>query len=594
LKPREKKITIGVVAALLVVGTLILAFQLSGSSNEPRSISLEDVLSRTSTRKPLAEDVVVIPEEEPFFGITATPVSCWYDIGAPQGEEYGLIPLLVSSGGALDDVQSRFMSNTGRSTQYELDIQGEEDTSYSPGSSGAIGRSSIQMAEDSYQEAAGAMILEGNVEQYEMGILAAPLASYLNIPIMVKDRIISWSEIGSTLNDLGADYVICIGASADDIADQLGMDTIYLRTEEEVQDAVLEAVKNRFGKLDYITMTNPADTVPLDVASSDTETFNVDVNNLRVETGTIALDIIGESSDTFSITVPDGIARVSIYINFTNVRATFLDPLKDAIEIEPIIFASLYDSSGEIAAYAPSFAFEPGHDYLETLAVDAPGDYELTVQVFYGIDGFNTYAGTELAASRIDGSYEVTVTREILNSMHFPQYSKLSMMAPYLASSHGGSVFGGSYLELTQEEYREASSGHSTGPCYDKDLHSAVNERVDQNIEKLEAYLEKVDDHGLYDDYVAGPAWFAILGGPNMIPQYYEPKDESWVEDPIYGTGWPTDVPYGFEQTLSTARVMGEDVGDVSALIARTLFYESYAEGHSRMISSEYGVSEVS
>ncbi|MGA1793378.1 MAG: M14 family zinc carboxypeptidase, partial [Thermoplasmatota archaeon] len=591
MKPKEKKILIVVVATVLLLGTILLAFRFSGQGERGEEISVEDVLSLTSTRKPIGE-VVIIPEEEPFYGIAAAPMACWYDIGSEGADAYGLLPLLVSTDNELDDIQSRFLSNTGLSNSYRISPPPRSGPGMLPGGTGAMGEGSLKMANDAFQQAAGALVLEATAEQYELGVVAAPLASYLNIPVLVKDDMSSWSDISASLGSLKARYVICVGENAGEIAGSIGKDSILLRTEEEVQDAVLQVIKARFGRLDYVTMTDPADAFPMSVDSSETEAFTVDVNNLRVETGQVAIDIIGESSDTFPITVPEGIVRLGIYVNFTNVAATPLDPLKEAIEIEPVIFASLRDDGGDIAAYAPSFSYLKGCDYLETLAIDAPGTYELTVQVFYGIDGFNTYAGTELAASRIDGTYEVSVTTEILDSPHYPEYPRLSMMAPYLAASHGGSVFGGSYLELTTEEYGEAAKGHSTGPCYDRDLHELVNERVEANIERLGAYLDKVDQWGMQADYLSGPAWLAILGGPNMIPQYYEPKETSWEEDVIYGAGWPTDVPYSFGESLSTGRVLGEDVGDVSALIARTLFFEQYAQGHARMISSEYGSSE--
>ncbi|MGA1872958.1 MAG: M14 family zinc carboxypeptidase [Thermoplasmatota archaeon] len=591
MKNREKKLLLAAFVVVLLIGILFAAFRFSGQKEGGREISVEDVLSLGSIRRSVGE-VIIIPEEEPFFGIAATPMACWYDIGAEGSGAYGLLPLLVSTDNELDDIQSRFLSNTGLSDSYRIPTPPRSGPGILPGGTGAIGEGSVKMAGDAFQQAAGALVLEATVEQYEMGTIAAPLASYLNVPVLVKDDMISWDDISDVLGTMKAGYVICLGDDAGSMADSIGKDAILLRTEEEVQDAVLQVIKARFGRLDYVAMTDPADAVPRTVASSGTEAFTVDVNNLRVETGQVAIDIIGESTDTFPISVPEGIVRLGIHVNFTDVAATPLDPLKEAIEIEPVIFASLYDNDGDIAAYAPSFSYLKGRDYLETLAIDAPGTYELTVQVFYGIDGFNTYAGTELAASRIDGTYEVSVTTEILDSPHFPEYPRLSMMAPYLAASHGGSVFGGPYLELTTEEYGEGAAGHSTGPCYDRDLHDLVNQRVDSNIEKLEAYLDRIDRWGMREDYLSGPAWLAILGGPNMIPQYYEPKETSWEEDVIYGAGWPTDVPYSLGESLSTARVLGEDVGDVSALIARTLFFEQYADGHSRMISSEYGSSE--
>jgi len=111
-------------------------------------------------------------------------------------------------------------------------------------------------------------------------------------------------------------------------------------------------------------------------------------------------------------------------------------------------------------------------------------------------------------------------------------------------------------------------------------------------VEHLNSTMELLQKQELYDGYITGPAWLAIVSGPNMIPQYYEPKEASWVEDVVYGAGWATDNEYSLDLQLSFGRVLGRDAGDVSTLIARTLFYEPYVQGHSQQIVSEYGSDE--
>ena len=74
-----------------------------------------------------------------------------------------------------------------------------------------------------------------------------------------------------------------------------------------------------------------------------------------------------------------------------------------------------------------------------------------------------------------------------------------------------------------------------------------------------------------------------------MVPMDYEEKEDSWVEEPIWGTGWATDLPYSLNLSLSVGRPLGRSPSDVSALIARTIFYEEYTEGHIRALQDEYG-----
>jgi len=583
---KNRKVIIGAVGSILVIASILAAVSLSGGDDEVVEITISDILNSTSVRR--GSDVPIIaPEEEPFLALAATPVACWYDIGASGENAYGLRPLMISSGGLLDDPQNRFLENAGYSG-----VQWIGALTSGSGQNTLLGEITIGLALDTYQTAAGALVITDEQEQYELAVVAAPMTSYLNIPLIVKDDRMGWSKLSSALEELDADYLIALGDASGSIASNLGGRTILLEDRLEVQDAVMQIVKARFGRLDHVTLTNPEDIVGPDVLNSETETFTREVNNLRIETGALGGDIVGESTHHFTFSVPEGIIDIGASINFTRVEASFLDPLKEPIEVEPVIYATLRDGEGRLAAYAPSFSFELGKDYLETLVIDSPGTYDLEVNVFYGIDGFNTYAGTELSLSRIDADYEVSVRKDSLGSPHRPMYRDLSMMGPYLAASHGGIVLADPSFEMTSEDYREAASGLSTGPSYDTSIHEHIDQRVMENVAVLQSTIERMKDFDLHDDYINGPAWLAILGGPNMIPQYYEPKEASWVEDPIYGVGWPTDVPYSLDLQLSTARVLGEDVGDVSALICRTLFYEDYTEGHTRMIKEQYGSDE--
>ena len=152
-----------------------------------------------------------------------------------------------------------------------------------------------------------------------------------------------------------------------------------------------------------------------------------------------------------------------------------------------------------------------------------------------------------------------------------------------MTAAHGGLVLADTNFELTSEEYALDAAGYGTGAWYETELHKVVNERVGYVLEKLNQTIESLREVDLYDSYMDGPAWLAILAGSNMIPQYYETKEASWVEDPIYGTGWATDNKYSMDLKLSNSRLIGRSVGDVSTLVARTLFYEPYTLGHSSL-----------
>ena len=581
-----KKIAMGVAIALLMVsGTLV--YLLWPSSTDVETISIYEVLDMTSLRRP-TEDMVITTDEEPFYGIISTPAACWYDIDPASTKPYGLKPLLIAVDGELDNTQKRFLDYYGPDSSLAMGDVDEGDVKLA----GTITELSLELCLHEFESAAGVLVVPYTEEGYELGVIAAPLASYLNIPIIVIDNSTDLVGLKRDLKNIDIGYSIIIGSDSSSTANKLGFKTILLENEERIMENVLIVIKNRFGRIDYVTMTNPSDVIPPYVIESEVETFETSVDNVKLKTGRTDTDLVGESIETYDLEVPSGQVLLEIYINFTSVSSTVLNPLKDAIDIEPLIFASLYDDSGAIAAYGPSFSLDVGRTYLETLAVDSPGTYQLRVGVYYGTAGLDTYAGTELGLSKIEARYEVSVVRKQLSRPHHPLFEKSSMMASYLTSAHGGIVLADPDFELTDDKYALAAKGHSTGPWYDKELNAFANEKVDRNVQTLNETMELLRKHDLYEEYINGSSWLAILGGANMIPMYYEPKDPSWVEDPVYGVGWATDIKYGLGDTLSWARPLGQNIGDISALIARTLFYEKYALGHSKKIQNEYGSSE--
>jgi len=570
----------------MVSGALFLL--LRTSSPELETISINNVLGLTSQRR-ASDEVIITSDLNPFYSIIATPVACWYDIAPGSTVPYGLKPLLIGVNGNLDNSQDRFLSYFGSDSLLLIGDVDKEGTKFT----GSPAEISLEILSSEYERTAGVLVVPETEIGYELGIAAAPLASYLNIPIIVVDDSTNYEVLRNELEKVNVEYCITVGPNSKSIAEKIGQKAVLLEDSDSIAENVLTVIKDRFGKIDYITMTNPSDVIPPYVVNSEVDTFEADVENVKITTGRANVDIVGESTETFDIEVPAGMNLIQIYVNFTTISSTILDPLKEEIDIEPLIFASLYDDSGNIAGYGPSFSLDVGKTYLETLTIEAPGTYQLRVSVYYGTAGFDTYAGTQFGLSKIEGKYQVTVEKNTLSKPHHPIFEKTSMITSYLTAAHGGLVLADSDFELTDDAYGEKAKGHSTGPWYDKKLNEVANEKVDENVAKLNKLMELLKSFDLYEGYINGSAWLAIAGGANMIPMYYEPKEASWVEDPVYGVGWATDVRYSLDVKLSWARPLGRNIGDVSTLIARTLFYEEYATAHSKKIQNEYGNSET-
>jgi hypothetical protein len=243
-------------------------------------------------------------------------------------------------------------------------------------------------------------------------------------------------------------------------------------------------------------------------------------------------------------------------------------PIIDKINpIKPIIYMNLYDPDGNTVAYSNSFAYEFGETFLETLTCNASGNYTLEIKLYNGIKGgYFIRRGLSL----INTDFKISINISKLEKPHMTFIPKLSIAAPYLTSAHGGVLIADSNFELTSDEYAIVADGSGTGPWYNNKLHNFTNQKVNYTIEQLENTLSILNNNNLLNNYLNGPAWLAILGGTNMIPMYYYDPSQKGIPE----SGLPSDNPYSLDFNLSTGRIIGWDIQDVSLLISRTLFYQ--------------------
>ena len=82
----------------------------------------------------------------------------------------------------------------------------------------------------------------------------------------------------------------------------------------------------------------------------------------------------------------------------------------------------------------------------------------------------------------------------------------------------------------------------------------------------------------MFDEYVNNSPYLGIVGDTKMIPMYYYRLKWPATWEPM---GLPTDNHFAdidnntYTLELSIGRILGWDVQDTSALIARTLFYNA-------------------
>jgi len=413
-----------------------------------------------------------------------------------------------------------------------------------------------------WRTASSVLIIPNEIGKYQLSLTAAPLASYLDSPILIYDNNTPDIEHICMMLNVSNAFVIS------DLEIELPeVSIIRLETIDEIQDMILSVIKEKFGRIDYITLTNPADVIPPSVLESHNTILSDHISNIKITLLGREFDIRGEDTKQLTIAIPDGINRVKIYGNISNYSQD-----KRGLII-PLIFLTLYDSVGNIVGYSSSLAYDFGSAYLETLTCNASGDYTLDVRMYTGIlGGFFSRRGISI----VDSDFDIDLKISTLETPHLPTIPKLSQTAAYLTAAHGGILLADSKFELTDESYSIAANGYGSGPWYFEELHNFTNEKVHFIVEHINESLDMIDAFDMLDDYVSGPAWLGILAGNNMIPQYYYSPSQPGLPE----KGLPSDNPYSLNETLSVGRVISWNVQDVSLLIARTFFYEDIC-GHS-------------
>jgi hypothetical protein len=267
-------------------------------------IQIEDVPQPSSIRK-LNEDAVIIPDTNPFFGIIGSYIACWYDI---DSNITGLLPLLVQNNEKFSDLQELFLEQYMKNKDDKLLVIGEEvdsnyDTTEILGSPPTV---AINAAKQVFAYTSTVMIIPYETEDsYQLSLIASPLASYLNIPILIFDD--NQEDIINTCKILNVSNAFVIG----DI--QLSLPNIFitqLETEEEIQNIIATTIKNKFNGINYITITNPSDTIPSYVIDSDESSFIDNIKNIRLTILGKEINLLGTGIKEYKIKIPNGINRV--------------------------------------------------------------------------------------------------------------------------------------------------------------------------------------------------------------------------------------------------------------------------------------------
>jgi hypothetical protein len=582
--------------AALLLAMILLASILFISQNQilglqkSHRISIDQVLGYSSTRADgSGPDIIIASAADPFYSIIATPTAVWYDKNSPD-TGYGLRPFFVVDKVA-SDPQMRFESMMGIKTALVI---GKVDSGIS--NENVIDmpapEASLEVAKLTYTRAPGAMLVTYDQDGYAFMDSAAVLSSYLNIPILVVHK--NQGEISDLLHKLHVKYIITVGHDAEGLSKTFQMPTVVLDCQKSIRAASLRVVQDRFGRIDYMVMSNPSDVIPPSITNIDIQKQKGQITDMEVLLAGNNVVLSGTRTDHYNLTLKPGIQLVKIWANVTAVNSYF-KRVKKELGVQPIISIEIRDSEGNIVSYSPSIAYATRSAYTEFLLVNCTTDMDLAISMWYGTKGFSTMLWGSSGYTKVDAEYELTIETDTLSSPHWPLLEDDSLMAPYIAAAHGGIVLAGPGFELTDENYASMADGAIGGPWYNENQSSISSDKavevvmvLNETVESFKAYTAYNNNGTLFDSYTAGHGWLAILGDPNMIPFYYWPTDPSWKDDPIYGVNWPGDLIYSYNGTLSLGRLMGQTVSDVSVQEARTLFYQEYTNAYIDIVTQNY------
>ncbi|MEM2935013.1 MAG: C25 family cysteine peptidase [Candidatus Thermoplasmatota archaeon] len=491
---------------------------------------------------------VIVSDENPFYTLIAVPAAIFYD------ENVHVKPLLVENFSNPSKAVERFKK------LYEMEnalIISNRD----------VVNASIDISKI-WKRSDEAIIIKNNIEGYKLGVAIACLGSYKNIPVFVANKI---EEIEERLKELGVKRTYVCG----DI-DGYG-EVIKFESIEEINDFMIRFLKEKFGEIKYIVITNPVDIENAMVIKKIEYNFSGKINSGSTLHGLNILKSGFNYSSTHTFRVP--------YDGFVVIKIELIN--KDSEDVErwgDRLFLHLSNPDNVTFLYASTAGGVPEIDENGNITIDKltyqtcvfnkPGEY--TAEVI----------GTWIVKRQ--GEYEMKIEVEKVDRGNFPLMKGLSSLASYIASYHKGIVFADDFSFVGG---KNADIEGIIYPVSNEKLVEPCNKHVLKIHEKINLLLMNISGirnlKDLQKYYADNSSHIAIMGDTTMIPMFYYHNPDS---DYVSGQGTASDFIYGnidpnfadlendsftyypFQEN-AVGRITGYDAQDCSALIARTIFY---------------------
>ncbi len=580
---KNDKLVISIGIIILLITSIGIFLWTPPENNLAKSAKLEDIINISGIFSDLPRSIIV-SDKSPFYALIATPIAVHYD-----DEDQKVIPMYVKN-----------IENPSNAVLRAQDMIGIPiDMTIGDSYGDSVKNISIEIANNFWESSEGAIIIEDSQEGYNLGLPAVPIASYLKIPIIITNKIDE--KVIETFENLGVKYTFICGENISNYGN-----SIRFENSKDILNTSIDIVREKFGKIEYITLANPLDTTDVEIINSTVYAFEGTIASSTF-TPTHAFNMATgfltgtPMIATHEFEVPSEYKYARIKLHAENLIDENVDDTGS--QLQPM----LYDPDGNWLALAFTVGGIPDRDSngaiikdkvdWNTIVYNQPGMYPLNV------------AGQYLTSK--NGDYKIDVTVEHLSSAITPNMKGLSSIAPYLTAYHQGIIYSDPEFVFVGDE--SIISNPPIGvvfPASNPDLIEYVNDHtfnIHKSINNILANLQQIDiteDEGLENlknYYDKNPIYIAIVGDARMIPHYYyyDTEDANSIQygwdvasDFIYGNIDPIprddklsihpkdkflsnfDEKYPHQENI-VGRITGWDVQDASALLTRTFFYEN-------------------
>jgi hypothetical protein len=305
-------------------------------------------------------DIILADANDPFYCLLASTLACYYPT---QTNISVLTPLLVTNGPQISDQQDRFITSYEKNPRLlclGMDPLGKYDTKSFQ--ENAVDLSLILAS--SFPPHSEVILIPYDLGMnYSLSLQATLLSSYLHIPLLIlKDNI---KEVNGYIKNNSIKEVYIVGNINPEIVQ--AEKTIHMTNAHLLSNQILPIIKDTFGTLNYITITNPKDTQSPEIRSIGIKSLTNKAFHQSITLLGKTITLQGKPSYEFNITIPKGIHHLESIIEYHPDS-----PQQVIYDIEPLVYCRLKDPNGTIIGYSQSSSYEIGTIYIDTLIVDHP------------------------------------------------------------------------------------------------------------------------------------------------------------------------------------------------------------------------------